>query len=617
MISTSSYLASIEQRRDLLAAYSALDHQTTAGLSDHAVDAALLRLVARLSTLVALHGPGVPQRFLDTLRELGSADGVRVVASFLESGTPNAAGEQPAWELQQEILHFSRIVDIGDLGLDAPDARRSIGRLRGSDRLPESLKSLSELTIVARSRLLQRGADLPVPSLRPRPPISRDLGQSATISSPHEQDYLLAVGGGRRRTRRQTAFLLTALLDYLTPEEAALALWAHLVGAGEANLEVALAVRRADGSAGFLSWCRAAAAEGVDPVDRCRALLPAVENVGPGEGWSRRLGDLSLVVTRSGDQVSARLDTHDGTHHTATLVAPPTAPAVTIGEMEARVPRLLAGVRGLHVASIECGHVHLDRDVDADQEVGLRLGLQALRLLAEQQATPPALTPMVDDDHVLVRLRPVEYRRFLARHLGGLPVRLIPESSPIVRGIVCALWRRMHQLGLAERCRERGGNVFVQLDQSGSHCELFEDYGGAAINGCVLFECALLVYRTAPALFDDYVRRRFGLSRDVHEIACEILSEPVGHDEMLARLNGFYGQFEQITDPHRPDMPLSMLADEVIEGAAPAVGHLNVLEDYYEVQQGKVRALLRLLELPLRLLTVHFNARTGRTAFDG
>ncbi|MGH3925381.1 MAG: hypothetical protein ACRDTT_21410 [Pseudonocardiaceae bacterium] len=45
--------------------------------------------------------------------------------------------------------------------------------------------------------------------------------------------------------------------------------------------------------------------------------------------------------------------------------------------------------------------------------------------------------------------------------------------------------------------------------------------------------------------------------------------------------------------------------------------HLNVLEDYYEVQQHKVRELLDLLGLPLRLVTVHFNATSGRVVCDG
>ena len=37
-----------------------------------------------------------------------------------------------------------------------------------------------------------------------------------------------------------------------------------------------------------------------------------------------------------------------------------------------------------------------------------------------------------------------------------------------------------------------------------------------------------------------------------------------------------------------------------------------MLEDYYEVQQHRVRELLCLLGLPLRLVTIHFNAVTGR-----
>ncbi|MCW6005400.1 hypothetical protein K1W54_12525 [Micromonospora sp. CPCC 205371] len=62
-------------------------------------------------------------------------------------------------------MHFSRIVDVGAVGFDDPRAERALRRLHHSHRLPEPLKVLSELIIVMRSRLLQRAARLPVPSL--------------------------------------------------------------------------------------------------------------------------------------------------------------------------------------------------------------------------------------------------------------------------------------------------------------------------------------------------------------------------------------------------------------------------------------------------------------------
>lgn len=45
--------------------------------------------------------------------------------------------------------------------------------------------------------------------------------------------------------------------------------------------------------------------------------------------------------------------------------------------------------------------------------------------------------------------------------------------------------------------------------------------------------------------------------------------------------------------------------------------HLNILEDYYEVQQHKVRGFVDVLGLPLRLVTVHFNTTSGRVVCDG
>lgn len=60
----------------------------------------------------------------------------------------------------------------------------------------------------------------------------------------------MAVRCGRRRIRRQFRYELSALLAYLTPAEAALALWAH---SGEQQLPVGvqLAVVQADARHGI------------------------------------------------------------------------------------------------------------------------------------------------------------------------------------------------------------------------------------------------------------------------------------------------------------------------------------------------------------------------------
>jgi hypothetical protein len=260
---------------------------------------------------------------------------------------------------------------------------------------------------------------------------------------------------------------------------------------------------------------------------------------------------------------------------------------------------------------MEAGHIHLDRDPDIDQDTGTAIGAGLLPLLAARQATPPLLTPMMDDDHVLVRLAPAAYRAFLDRSFGAAPMHLICESSPIIRAIVVALFQRMTSSALARSCQRRGGNLFLPLSD-GSTCELFEDIDGSPVTGCVFFETALLTYRCDPGRFDQYFTGRYHLDDSVHDHALAILSASRPHDDKAAELARYYAAFSDVTDPHRADPDVAALVDDVLERAAPVTAHLNVLEDYYEVQQRRVRELLRLLGLPLRLVTIHFNAVTGR-----
>jgi hypothetical protein len=163
--------------------------------------------------------------------------------------------------------------------------------------------------------------------------------------------------------------------------------------------------------------------------------------------------------------------------------------------------------------------------------------------------------------------------------------------------------------------RERGRNLFLEL-ANGNYCELFEGYGEDAVTGCVFFEVALLVYRSAPAQFDDYFRTRFGLDRGIHERACAILDGPETHDAKMIRLEDFYSTFAEVTDPHVVDPAMARLVTMVIANMGDGIAHLNVLEDYYESQQDKVRVMIEILQLPMKLVTIHFNAQTGRVVLD-
>lgn len=178
---------------------SALDHVTTAALTTQALTTAFERLLQRLVVLAALHGDGMPAQFLGALATAGEdSDVVDLAAAFLEHGT--ATMPEAASEIQQEIVHFSRIVDIGQLGLGDAHVEQALRRLRGSQRLPDSLKVLSELIVVVRSRLTQRGQTLPSPRLRPDPAEESDTGADVTTAAPPANpDYWVAVRCGRRR----------------------------------------------------------------------------------------------------------------------------------------------------------------------------------------------------------------------------------------------------------------------------------------------------------------------------------------------------------------------------------------------------------------------------------
>jgi len=613
VILTTTYRDRTTTGRDLLAAFSPLDHATTAALTGAEIDAALARLLRRLTVLAALHGGTVPAALLAAVAAPDDADVVDVAAAFLEHGDIRF-GDSPS-EIQQELVHFSRIVDIGTLGLDAGAAEHAVRRLRGSARLPDSLKVLSELMIVTRARLAQRGQLLPSPRLRPGLAAEADTAADLTTAAPATSaDYWSAVRCVRRRTRRQFRYELSALLDYLTPAEAALALWAHC---HEQQLPrpVQAAVVQADHAAGItiVTWDYQpgpAPASG-DAVTLVAGQLPVITRLEPGGAARITLGETAYTVIAGTPGTAIVDETASGTR-AATLASLAPATAASPAVLARRARDLLAGYAGLELASIEAAHIHLDRDLDIDQRAGAAIGAAAIALLDGRQQRPPALTPMMDDDHVLVRLTPDAYRQFLDRELGPRPMHLICESSPVIRSIVVALFARLSESKAARGFQARGGNLFLPLPD-GSHCELFESFDGAApVTGCAFFETALLTYRCDPARFDSYFTSRYRLTAGVHDHAARLLSGSEPHDAKAAALSRYYARFADVTDPRRPDPEITRLVADVLAQAAPVTAHLNVLEDYYEVQQHRVRELLRLLGLPLRLVTLHFNAVTGR-----
>ncbi|KOX11672.1 hypothetical protein [Nocardiopsis sp. NRRL B-16309] len=601
MIRTDSYTDQIDTRRDLLAAFSAYDHSTTKALDGDQVDGLLLRLLLRLGALCSLHGPDVPRRLVQTVEQTPDPELFGVVNAFLECGQPVQEGEQVR-ELQQELLHFSRIVDLGEAGFAAP-AQDGIKRLRRSHRIPDSLKVLSELLIVVRARMAQRGAPVALPTTR-RPGLARTEVADALIAHPAEHaDHVLTVRSAKARPRKQALYYFTQLLAYLTPVEAATALCAYLAETPKlaSGLELALLYAAPSGQVETLHW-RADTVGAGTVFDRALALLPDRSTVAAAGAWT---------IGAHTDGADAAAITVDGALARTVALAPAGHDGVDLDTLTEQAAAVISAYRGPQIRSIECGHIHLNRDLDPDQVAGARIGAAARAHLAGVQDRPPLMTPMVDDDHVLVKLRPRDYTAFLTEHLDGAPFSLIVESSPIVRAIACALYQRLATSARSAALVRRGDNLFVELPDG--VCELFEDLPGAAVTGCVMFEVALLVYRTDPGAFDEYFDHRFPREGHIHADACAVLDSDAPHDDKVERLARLYAPFAPVTDPRTPDEDFTAFLQAFLASLAAPAGHLNVLEDYYEVQQDKVRALLRFLDIPIALSTLHFNTHTGRT----
>jgi hypothetical protein len=161
---------------------------------------------------------------------------------------------------------------------------------------------------------------------------------------------------------------------------------------------------------------------------------------------------------------------------------------------------------------------------------------------------------------------------------------------------------------------KRGGNLY--LEHVLVRCELFEDVEGRCDNGCVLFEVGLLAYRSALGAFHAAFHERFHLQMSIHaDILSQLDRTDVPFNAVAHDVQRMCRRFEELTDPLNPDDQWCALCDRVMAGMYPAPPlHINVLEDYYESQQEKVRGLIELLGLPFSLATVFFNSSTGRVA---
>lgn len=615
MIKSDSYLADDTAKRNLLAAFTSADLSISQHMSTDDIDAQFTDLLNRAIMLVSYHGEQAVEQFAADLSSVASQDCVAMLSSYLEVGSWRQAmtGEQQSWvrnrEMQQEILHFSRIVEVPREATQTDRLGLVNKRLRNSRDIPVSLKVLTELVTVVRSRHQGRGLQLPSPHFERRDPrYTRLNDECSVISDSVSSDYLMLVRSAMKRPRRELAYLFSNLLSYLTPAEALRVLWLHL-SENRVAIPVYLALAEAlpDGSARMTEILYSVPH---DPGDHAW--------LAPGTVTRRR----SLALDAMGTSLGVRIE--DGVDHSPVVrVCGAAASHDVILETRHRgnaapsfdPATFLEQIAPLgDVRSIEFGHIHLDRDLDIDQEVGTALGARVWNSLCRSQSETPLLTPMIDDDHVLIRLRPRTYEEFLHSNLPDAPYHLIPESSPVVRAIVVAIFQRTRASTFRDHLVEGGSNLYVEIDET-TTCELFEDFRGRCDTGCVFFEMGLLLFRSDPDRFLGEFADIYPEYKNIHKLITDIHNREGTHDSKVDAVAALNRNFQELIDPHRCESPFAAVVAEVISESSEYV-HINVLEDYYEAQQRKVRALIKMLELPIRLVSLHFNARSGRLSWD-
>lgn len=645
----------------LLEAFTPVDARVAWDLGPEVAVRHVSDLCKRLSLAAELSAPGIGADLLaraldrtdDADRLLGDIDALLEFGCLAEDLDGDQLPKAQRAEVRQEIRHFDRIMDLNSLRTSrlALKTRREFAFQEGDLGAAERLLVLVQerQMLAGRSRVAWRDLSAPLQRevtmhgeagasmRRSRAPIVAAATWAA--SAPQARTLLLRLE--ELATRHPVAVAL-ALVDYeafVNHDAPAHAVVASLTPDGnEARADVR--------AAGRSSWCLFAK----DDFELRLLARGRLDGLPCGGRWSRmvateiavpqgarllvaadggRLAEtVDLEATLNRRRAHGRVDVSAALHQIIgarpfTWVRQPSArhrrqtgPDSSEVGFEPFIASMLETGRPLHL-SIECGHVHADREVGEAQMRGLRTGsalVTALREGAEQAGTGFSVdaTPMVDDDHVLNRLRFADYEALFASH--GLVVHdLILESSPLLRAVAHDVLRQaLHRQGTGYDLELIGGNLY--LEAPGLRLELVEDVEADMRNGCVLFEVGLVIYRAVRQELAPAFERLLGAGADsVHRrmaVAYDAAADPEERDAIRARFAGMYqDDWDQVqrTSDVTPllDRYREVLARRRASGEQTVV--LNVLENYYRPQQEKVLRLARLLDIELPLWAAFFS----------
>lgn len=597
----------------VLSSFSAVDESVQRDLPDNVKNKLFVKLAIKIASFCTLHGLEIPEKFISKIFQAGEEEIFDTVNSFLELGCydPNIPAPR---ELQQEILHFSRIVDLENLS-----SISGIKRIRNSTYLESFLKVYSELVTVMRSRLIQRGKKLDKPLGVGTKTCTEEIEPGFFINSLMDNlsNYLLIIKAERRRDAKDLNYQFTCLLSYLTPLEAYYALVNYVIEE-EFKKDVTMVIIYNPTTSTepiLLSWKNSIGTIYDDYLSYCKATLPNMVELSKGNGnVDYKIGDNSICTVQ-----------HTSNNHISVAIKRRVNDRLKVLKnlsltkfieqnfsisyfLDISKKLLTDSIQQFDITSIESGHIHLDRNIDIDQQIGFELGKISYEYLKSVQQVPPNMCPMIDDDHVLIRLRPKDYEVHMTKIMPDIDYRLIPESSPIIRAIVVELYHRIRSSDKNKLLKNIGDNLYISVDDT-TTCEIFEDVNGRCDSGCVIFEVALLIYRTKPDLFDTYFNEKFKL-KNIHTCILDILNEDTAHDDKYKVLKEFQDLFKEFVNPNYRNNEVTRMVDDLFNNKT--YSHLNILEDYYEHQQSKVRKMISILNIPIRLFSLTFNTQTGR-----
>lgn len=652
-----------DDRRDtftavLLEHFTPVDASVRVDLDQVAIAGHVRDLVKRLGIAAELTAPGHGADLIDIVMQ-GRQEPAELLAALdaiLEFGALpadlSAAQRDKAAraEIRQEVLHFDRIMD-----LDSLRDNRFVLKSRRDFMHDEGLIGAAErLLVLVYERLVLRG--------------KRTLQWQDLSNQPQNLVTLTETGGKLERTRypvvhvaatggsTQIANLLRQFERYAVRHPLAVALGLVDYGMfveGLAPQEFVAVTFHRDGSlnaelwaAGSASWvllCREGFIQRVlargaldgSPAGADRSRYARQEVAVPPGAWLllaldggriAALPDLGRSLNRR--DRNGRIDLvanlnpllADAPH---VLAKPTNVPSLGAprtrdsDDVAAALCRDAVDTASGVVLSIECGHVHADREVGPAQLRGLDLGarmVDTFRRCAGDHGVwlDVDVTPMVDDDHVLNRFNFSQYRKlFEERHL--VVGDLILESSPLTRAMAHDVLRRALQLdGEGFALRRLGRNLYLEAE--GLRLELVEDLEGEMRNGCVMFEVGLVMYRAARVglvrTFQQVtgidVTCLHGLMADRYDAA----ADPVERERLRAEFEQTYrDEWDHVrtTVNHTPFLDRYLAISDKRRQEQVRTVVLNVIEDYYRPQQEKVLQLARLLQIPLPLQALFFS----------